>query len=252
MQVGIELIGKVDLYSEGEVLTLAARSLKGISENSIIGVSHMGLISALIADADLSTEDAAKVYKALADRNVHRLRELCGDKSEKLSKLAMLYGPLDKTMDGLREICDLDCCREAIGELEGLSRVLSAMGERDAFVLDFSVSNDMNYYNGITFQGFIDGIPRHVLSGGRYDALVHKMGLDAAAIGFAVYPDILERFAQYERGFDVDVLLVYNDGDDAAEVAKAVEKMQSRGKKVCAVPEGSNCQPTCRELVYFS
>ncbi|MBO5196675.1 MAG: ATP phosphoribosyltransferase regulatory subunit [Clostridia bacterium] len=252
MQVGIELIGNVDLYSEGEVLTLAARSLKSISENSIIGISHMGLISALISEAGLEGESASKAGKALADKNVHSLRELCGERSEKLEKLAMLYGPLDKAIDELKRVCNTESCKAAIAELEELTKVLFAMGEADTFVLDFSVSNDMNYYNGITFQGFIDGIPRHVLSGGRYDALVRKTGLDADAIGFAVYPDILERFNTGERGFDVDVLLVYDKNADASEIAKAVEKIKSRGKKVCAMPDASNCRPTYKELVRFN
>lgn len=251
MQVGIELMGKVDLYSEGEVLALAARSIRSISENSIIGISHMGIISAVISEAGLTGEAAVKASKAFADRNVHALVSLCGDRSDKPVRLAMLYGSLGKTFPQLREICTSDSCKDALRELEGLAKVLAAMGEDDAFVLDFSVSNDMNYYNGITFQGFIDGIPRHVLSGGRYDALVRKTGLDADAIGFAVYPDVLERFAESERGRDVDVLLVYDENDDAAAVAETVEKMQKRGKKVCAVMDGSTCLPTYKELVRF-
>ncbi|MBR4071276.1 MAG: ATP phosphoribosyltransferase regulatory subunit [Clostridia bacterium] len=251
MQVGIELIGNVDLYSEGEVLTLAARSLKSVSENSIIGISHMGIISALISESGLKGESASKVGKALADKNLSAIKEFCGENAEKLVKLANIYGPLDKTIYQLEEICSSGKCEGAINELEELAKVLVAMGESESFVLDFSVSNDMNYYNGITFQGFIDGIPRHVLSGGRYDALVRKTGLNADAIGFAVYPDILERFNTGERGFDVDVLVVYDRNADAAEVAKAVEKIKSRGKKVCAMPAASNCRPSYKELVRF-
>ena len=140
---------------------------------------------------------------------------------------------------------------KALKELESITGTLEKLGYGDRVNIDFSVVNDMNYYNGITFQGFIDGIPRHVLSGGRYDALVHKMGLLADAIGFAVYPDILERFEEKERGCDVDVLLLYEENADEAAIAAAVEKMQSRGKKVCAMPKNSNCQPTYRELVNF-
>lgn len=251
MQVGIELIGSVDVYSEGEVLTLAARSLKSISENSIIGISHMGLISAVIDQAGLSGEDAARANKAFADRNLHTLRELCGEQGSKAVALANVYGPLAKTLPTVRDICTGEGCGEALAELEALSSVISAMGEEDAFVLDFSVSNNMNYYNGITFQGFIDGIPQSVLSGGRYDALARKMGLDCGAIGFAVYPDALERFSESERGDDVDVLVLYGENDDAAAVARCVEKIKSRGKKVCALSEGSNCRPTYKELVRF-
>ena len=36
--------------------------------------------------------------------------------------------------------------------------------------------NDMNYYNGIVFKGFLNGISEGVLSGGRYDKLVQRMG----------------------------------------------------------------------------
>ena len=250
MQVGIELIGNVDVYSEGEVLTLAARSLKSISENSIIGISHMGLISAVIAEAGLEGEAASRASKAFADRNIHTLAELCGENSNKAVALAKIYGPLSEAVSAVKEICTDDSCTDAIAELEALSCVLRAMGEEDAFVLDFSVSNNMNYYNGITFQGFIDGIPQSVLSGGRYDSLAKKMGLDCGAIGFAVYPDVLERFSEGQRGADVDVLLLYGDSDDAAAVALFVEKIKSRGKKVCALNEKSNCRPTYKELVH--
>ena len=58
--------------------------------------------------------------------------------------------------------------------------------------IDFSVTSDTNYYNGFVFKGFIDGIADGVLSGGRYDTLLHKMGKTSGAIGFAVYLDMLE------------------------------------------------------------
>ncbi len=106
----------------------------------------------------------------------------------------------------------------------------------------------MDYYNGIIFQGFVDGIPRHVLSGGRYDGLVRKMGINADAIGFAVYLDLLERFEKKEQSFDVDVLLVYGDAN-AVEVAERVEVLKRYGKKVCATKAlGKSC-PSYRELI---
>ena len=61
-------------------------------------------------------------------------------------------------------------------------------------MIDFSVVNDMNYYNGIVFKGYIKGIPAGILSGGQYDSLLVKMGRRSRAAGFAVYMDLLERF----------------------------------------------------------
>lgn len=55
------------------------------------------------------------------------------------------------------------------------------------------VEVDPNYYNGIVFKGYINGIPSAVLSGGQYDKLMEKLHRRSRAIGFAVYVDLLER-----------------------------------------------------------
>ena len=61
--------------------------------------------------------------------------------------------------------------------------------------IDFSVVNDIKYYNGIVFKGFIDGVPTGILSGGQYDKLMKKMGKSDKAIGFAVYLDEIEKLS---------------------------------------------------------
>ena len=58
--------------------------------------------------------------------------------------------------------------------------------------IDFSVPVNMRYYNGIVMNGFVKSIPQALLSGGRYDPLLRRVGKQGAAIGFAVYLDRLE------------------------------------------------------------
>lgn len=253
MQAGIEYIGDVDVYSEAEVLTLAARSLKTISDASVIGISHMGLIAAIMSDYDVSPKHAKKLRRAMADKNIHTLKALCAEEDkteagEVLASLATIYGPMEETLPKVKAVCKTDSAKAAAEELEVICSTLKATGVSDCFAMDFSISNDMDYYNGIIFQGFVDGIPRHVLSGGRYDGLVRKMGIKADAIGFAVYLDLLERFEKTEKSFDVDVLLVYRDAS-AVEVAEKVEALTAEGKKVCAAKVlGTSC-PSYRELI---
>ena len=92
----------------------------------------------------------------------------------------------------------------------------------------------MNYYNGIIFQGFINGIPTAVLRGGQYDRLMAKMGrAGGGAVGFAVYLDELETRTGAERA-DVDVLLLYRPGDDVAKLDRAVHALTAQGKTVSA------------------
>ena len=54
-----------------------------------------------------------------------------------------------------------------------------------------SVKSDLNYYNGIIFKSFVEGVPDGVLSGGQYDKLMDNMNRNSRAIGFAVYMDYL-------------------------------------------------------------
>ncbi|HJJ55323.1 MAG TPA: ATP phosphoribosyltransferase regulatory subunit, partial [Methanocorpusculum sp.] len=104
--------------------------------------------------------------------------------------------------------------------------------------IDFSLLNDMHYYNGILFQGFVDGVSSAVLSGGEYDLLMEKMGRKSKALGFAVYLDKLV-FSNAEQ-FDVDTLVIYDVAVEPAVVAKKIHELQKAGKTVTAqkmVPE---------------
>ena len=92
--------------------------------------------------------------------------------------------------------------------------------------------NDRNYYDGVIFKGFINGIPDSVLSGGQYDKLLSKMGKKCGAIGFAVYLDRLERFGVEELDYDTDVLLVYDKDVDCKSVIDTVKLLNESGKTV--------------------
>ena len=65
---------------------------------------------------------------------------------------------------------------------------------------DFSLTGDINYYNGVVFKGYVKGVPAGILSGGQYDGLMAKMNKKSGAVGFAVYADLLERVGA--RGAD--------------------------------------------------
>jgi len=78
---------------------------------------------------------------------------------------------------------------KAVDAFKALIRSLQARGVGEKLRIDFSVLGDMNYYNGLAFKGFVEGLPTWILSGGRYDKLMAKMGKQGKAVGFAVYLD---------------------------------------------------------------
>ena len=122
----------------------------------------------------------------------------------------------------------------ALNELETIVASLESIGCAQGVRIDFSVVNDMNYYSGVVFRGFVDGIPEGILSGGRYDKLMRKMGRKSGAIGFAVYLDMLERLDRRIDEFDVDTVLLYDENTDVGELMKAVTRLTEDGKSVLA------------------
>jgi len=238
MQVGLEYIGEVDEYATLEVLLLAQKSLKAISEQYIMDLSHMGFVAGLMEAANLPYAQQKAVLSCISEKNPHGVRAICAEvhladeMTQKLEALASLYGGLESTLEQAKALSCNAKMEQAVAELEGILRCLKIGGNEKNVNLDFSIVNDMDYYTGVIFQGFIDGVPAGILSGGRYDNLIHKMGKDADAIGFAVYLDLLERFETVEKEYDVDTLLLYEEGVDTAALAKAAQMLTDNGQSV--------------------
>jgi ATP phosphoribosyltransferase regulatory subunit len=247
MQVGLECIGSIDVYSMGEVILLAEKSLETISPRYVLDISHMGCLSALLDGAGLSEEQRGPVLRCISEKNAPEIKKLCasygisGQSCEKLMTLASLYGPFEETVGTLRALGG-ERTEDAVRELEEVYRTVKSLGGGKNIRLDFSIVNDMNYYNGIIFRGFVDGIPTGILSGGRYDNLMLRFGKTSGAIGFAVYIDLLERFETTKRAYDVDVLLLYDDAAETETLAETIRTLVDRGRSVRAV-KGTNGTP---------
>ena len=65
--------------------------------------------------------------------------------------------------------------------------------------LDLSIVNDIDYYNGIIFQGYVSRVPKVILSGGRYDGLLARIGKGQSAMGFALNLGELNAFYPREK-----------------------------------------------------
>ena len=240
MQTGLECIGDLDLYSVCEVLMLAAKSLLAVSERSVLDLSHLDFLAGLLDETRCADETREAMLRCVGEKNVHGLRAVCDEAgvdaglTDRICAAAGLYGPFGEALGQLSAISVNEKTDAALAELKEIYRLMCAHGVEKMLYLDFSIVNDMNYYNGVSFQGFVDGIPSGILSGGRYDNLMQKMGRRSGAIGFAVYLDQLERFGGAGREYDVDVLLLYGPEDDPAQVLQAVRLMTVGGKTVLA------------------
>lgn len=230
LQTGLECIGDIDDYSIFEVLTLAAQSLKTISENSVLTVSYLDFVFEILDSFSISQEDKSEMLKLIGEKNIHELTKTCNEcgveetRAKALCELAAVYGTAGEVLPKLQKILADIVSEDALNRFQRLMTVLAAGEWGDILRIDFSVVSDMKYYNGIMFKGFVEGVPVSVLSGGQYDRLMEKMGHKAKAIGFAVYLDTLRR-QNTLKNYDADVALLYDENADIAALNKAVEAL---------------------------
>lgn len=243
MQTGLEVIGTVDVMAMGEVLALAAKSLAAISDSWALDIADLGIVSGILAEEELTDSQCAQLLSLISDKNLHGLRALCGElgvgakTAQLLESLVTVYGPLEATLAQYEAMALPAACAGALRDLRAVCAQLEAYGV-SGVNLDFSVVNDMNYYNGLIFSGFIDGIPQSVLSGGQYDLLMKKMGRCTQAMGFAVYLDALDRLMDERAAYDVDLLITYGAESDAFAVIRAAQAARAAGETVRVQREG--------------
>lgn len=245
-QVGLECIGDIDDYCICEVLLLAAQSLQSISENCILDISHLGLLSQILDGVGIPSGAKAQLFRLIGEKNLHELADTCrgfGIPEDHISLLRQLVTLSGTPETVLPQVQELLSGLAGTGPLEQLIRVISALegtGAASILRFDFSVVDDAHYYNGIVFKGFADGLPESVLSGGQYDKLMRKMHRSSGAIGFAVYMDMLDRLDSTQRAYDVDVLLLYDGGTALSDIRRQAEALTQSGSSVLVqrcVPE---------------
>lgn len=252
MQSGIECIGDIDSFLIGEVLLLAAESLNVISDEFVLEISHLDILSAVIDRLSLNYNDRKTLIKCVEEKNIHELTEFClsnkvsNEDIELIEKLIALYGKPETVLPQLKTLLsDLQLEKE-IAELENAIEIFADSELKDSIIIDFSSVADFNYYNGIIFKGYISSVFGNVLSGGQYDKLMQKMKYNQKAIGFAVYLDMLDRIDAQNNNYDADIMLVYDKNAKPALVQKAVKAFNNEGKSVFASAE-INIRINCKE-----
>ena len=200
-QMGLECVGAVDVGVMVQVVSLAIDSLAITGPEYVVELSHMGFVTGLL-DAVGAPEPARKhLMTCLRDKNSHELQKIAATAGlsrqgiDALCRLTGLSGPWEAVLSAADELALNAPMGDALAELRDICAALEAEGKTGNLKLDLSLVNDIDYYNGLVMQGYLAGLPRAVLKGGRYDPLIGQFTPGAKAVGFALYLDELDRLS---------------------------------------------------------
>lgn len=236
MQTGLECVGDIGIYEVCEVTSLAVKSLETIDKNYTLDISHAGLVLAFLSENGFNDETIKTVTEYISLKNEGAINSLyiegkiTNEQMQAAIKLINNYDDITDAKSAL-DIKGKDTLK-AFSEFEEVCNTLKALDLFDKVKINFSLANNMRYYSGIVFKGYIQGIPTGVLSGGQYDALMRKLKKNASAIGFAVYLDGFERLNNALPEYDVDIVLVADKNEAPSKVLKATEELSKDGKTV--------------------
>ncbi len=233
MQTGLECVGNIGIYEIAEVTSLAVKSLEMIDANYQLDISHAGFVEAILKENNFSDDFLRKIGEFISIKNEGAVTKLFKDGAINEKQANVLYALMKNYSDISQieiEVTSSDA-KKTFAEFKSVLDTLKALNLYEKVSINFSLANNMRYYSGIVFKGYVKGIPTGVLSGGQYDSLMKKLKKNASAIGFAVYMDSFERLNASAPEVDVDILLIVQD-DDPKTILECVEKLSQNGETV--------------------
>ena len=199
--MGVECVGTVDQDAVEQVVSLAADTLAAMGADHALELSHMGFVTGLLDAVGAPAAIRPQLLVCVRDKNAHDLQEIAGKAGlsrqgiDALRRLTSLSGEWRTVLAAAEPLALNAAMGDALTELRAVCEALEAKCKANALTLDLSLVNDIAYYNGLVIQGYLAGLPRPVLRGGRYDPLLEQFTPGARAIGFGVYLDEMERLS---------------------------------------------------------
>ena len=252
-QVGVEIIGKLNNYSNLEIISMAIESLKSINKNYILEISNIDFISAIFDEINLEENLKIEIINNIYLKNKHDLEKLLnknvdGKYKKYILSFIELSGNYKDILKKLKSLIINKKMQKSYEELKSLSFVFELYNNFDKILLDFSIESQLGYYNGIIFKGYIKESNDIILSGGRYDKLLNKFNSNKNAIGFAIYMDKL--YEKNKTSDFIDILILYKSGDENI-LLNEVRKFMNKNKKVRVDIYGDNSIENYKDKYIF-
>ena len=245
-QFNADIFGEAGPAADAELIGLLVHTLKafGLGAGDFkIRLSDRDLWLVMLAAEGLDEASGARVLGVIdkmermpREKVVETLDPLLGDSTEAfLERVDAVTGirdfPALRTFIGELPLEGerMDVARQRLADWEALLGDLRAAGHLEFIQIDLGIVRGLAYYTGFVFEAFeASGAGRALAGGGRYDALVKKLGgPDLPAVGFAMgdvtLVDLLQDRGLFPKVDDAPDFVAIIGGD--AERAAALDDM---------------------------
>lgn len=227
-QAGVELLGVNSPEADAEVIATAIRAVQATGLKDFqIDIGQVEFFRGIMEESGLLPDEIEEV-RTLIDRKdfvgveeVVRRHAIPAGLEALILDLPKLFG----SKEIIQRLEGQQIGRRATEALESLRTVLDILEDRgvaEHVSIDLGMVQSLNYYTGIVFRGYTHGVGFPILSGGRYDNLVSRFGLECPATGFSLGVNLvmmaLARQTRDREEADGGVLVAYRPGGRKAAV----------------------------------
>ncbi len=240
-QSGVELIGLDSPEADAEMIAMAVEVMKGLGFDDFkVDIGQVEYFRGIMAASGMEQRDRMLLQEAIRKKDASAVREILesvsvSDKTkEEIAALPRLFGGREILADAVR-VAGNDRSKKALDNIAAVLDILDIYGVSDYLSIDLGEIRGLDYYTGITFEGFVSGLGEEVCGGGRYDNLTAKYGFPSPATGFAF--NILALLTALEKRPDVEAsktkdFLIFNLMEDRREALEIAKCLRSRGYSV--------------------
>lgn len=239
---GVELIGLKDKDSDLEILEASLETLEVLGDTKFkLEIGHMDFFNAAIKDLNLDEEKRENLATLIDKKSLKALSDyldelnLSGEYKKFFNELPLLFGGIE-VLEKAKKLAFNKELQDSISYLEGLYNSLNTLGYKESITFDLAMVPRLNYYTGLIFRGFVDGVGATVLSGGRYDSLIKTFGEDYPAIGFSVNLDTLLNVLDVKNAKNEDKFVIYYGNDMQIEALTKAKGLREEGNIVELIP----------------
>jgi len=242
---GVELIGIEDKKSDLEVLVLALEALKKLGLNNFkLEIGNIGFFNGAFKNLEIDAEHREVIAQFIEDKNLKSLEDylealdIKEEYKKFFNKLPWMFG--DKNiLEDAKKLAFNNEIRENLEYLEVLYSQLEALGYGENVTFDLGMVPRLNYYTGMIFRGYGEGVGNTLLRGGRYDSLIKFSNTYVPAIGFSIDINSVIENGKLNKNLNEDekIYKIYYSENNRIEAIRKSEELRNQGYIVDLLPK---------------
>jgi len=239
-QVGCELIGRNSQAADLEVLLVASEFLRNLdlSGTFVITLNDLEIFNGIAADLNLYSKLRHELRELIDLRNAADLETFLAPfdphgRVREFTQLLQLSGKRE-IFEKARRVITNPRSTLALANLESLWITIEELGLYEYFDVDLADISRLDYYTGLTFKIYVEGVGVRIGGGGRYDSLIGNFGMAEPAVGFVVEVDPLAELLRNDRHLTQEdkVEIVEVGTRDLSAVFGDAMESRVRGKQI--------------------